>query len=183
MTFFCFFQKIVNSAGLSRSVEYTFTLVTTTLGLLFSLFLVDPIPRGLLIFYSLAVLTLVLIGLEVTNLFETYLNINLSGSKYILVEIYTLVFPSTLGSVPSIMVTEYMPFNIRTYSLAICSSLSFLTNAVVIIWLAGSSEVKSYLFFGLCSLIGQYGFKVLFKRMEGQRRLEASGGDRDRLTN
>lgn len=175
-------SKIINSAGLSRVAEYSFTITTTTLGFLFSVFLVEPIPRKLLIVYSLAVLSLVLIGLEVTNIFETYLNINLSGSKYLLVEIYTLVFPPTLGSVPSVIVTEFMPFNLRTHSLAICSSLTFLTKAAVIIWLAGSSEVKSYLVFVLCSLIGQLGFKFLFKRMEDQRRLEASGGDRDRLT-
>lgn len=164
-------------------MEYTVTLVTTTLSLLFSVFLVDPIPRELLIFYSLSLLSLFLIAFEASNLLETYLNISLSGPKYMLVEFYTMVFPPTLGSVPSIMVTEYVPFNIRTHSLAICGSLTFLTNAIVIIWLAGSSEVKSFLFFGLFSFFGQYGFSFLFKRMEDQRRLEASGGDTGRLTN
>lgn len=168
--FFLFhFQKIIDSAGFSRTFEYSLTITTTCVGLAFSIFLAERIRRKHLLFYSLSILTLILFTLDVTNFLASFFKTNLDGAKVLHVEIYTLVYPATLGSLPWVLVTEIFPHRIKSYALAICSFFNFATNTLVIISLSGASEVHSYLVFGLCSFFGQYTLDHFFNKFEEEK--------------
>lgn len=161
------------------------TLIMSCMAVVFSVFLVERISRRILLFYSLATLTVLLLGLESTNLLARFLKISLNETKVVLLEIYTLVYPPTIGSLPWVLVTELFTYNLKSRSLAICSCVNFISKTVLIRWLAGASEISKYAFFTCCSFFGQYILDNLFKKMEDEkaRLLEGSGVGADSHAN
>lgn len=140
----------INTLGLSRKVECSLNILVTLVGAGFTLFGTDKISRKLMLSVSFATLALTLGGLSGASRSDSKIS---SITKAMLAELFCLLFPSTIGSIPWLMAND-IGADVRSVCCALCASFNYTTRISMTLLLSGLKDEQIYEVFVCCAGIG-----------------------------
>ena len=152
----------MNSAKLTRTVEFGLTLLENFLGFGIGCF-VDWFEKKLILQLSLGSLGVTLFGLF---FFFQNMGKGVTG-KLVLILVYVVLYPPTLGLIPWVMTPKLFPLQIRSFGCAIGSFANYTSNLFVTLTLPGIKKLEPktpFLAYGCLSIIGLLAVSIFITR-------------------